>query len=222
MKASLLAPLLIGSILPWPFAEDRSVEGFELHGSASALDSGCVQLTPDVRWSSGSAWSRRPLDLGRPFDLSMRLFFGDRDALGADGIVFALTTNGGTGYRGEGLGYAGLRTSLGIELDTYQNRRQNDPTADHLALLINGVPYHRSQAGLVELPNLEDGKQHAFRVTWAPDESELKVYLDGKHLATYPGWVVRRLFGSKASVSWGLTAATGRKTNAHVVCFDAD
>ena len=114
-----------------------------------------------------------------------------------------------------------MRGALGIEFDTYQNRRQGDPAADHLALLVNGHTYHGG-AEVVELPNLEDGRRHALSVTWAPKADVLTVSLDGETLARYPGRIVRQVFGGQSVVRWGLTAGTGRKTNRHDVCFDSD
>lgn len=220
MKNSLLALLFIGWIAPPPPATQSSVKSFELSGSAKVLDANCIRLTPDAPWASGSAWAKAALDLAKPFDLEMGLAFGEKDEIGADGIVFVLTPNPHTGWRGEGLGFAGLRPSLGIELDTYQNWRQNDPSADHLALVVNGFVYHRGgEVPMVELPNLEDGRRHPFRVTWSPAQDELKVFLDGALRATYPGGVVREVFGADAVVSWGLTAGTGRKSNPQDVCF---
>jgi hypothetical protein len=219
LKNTLLASLLVAWIAPPPAADEKAVESFELHGAATALDAECVRLTPDAPWASGSAWSKTPLDLAEPFDLRMHLAFGETDALGADGIVFVLGPRRDTGWRGEGIGYAGLRDALGIEIDTYQNWRQGDPSADHLALLAHGHVGHRGSP-VVELPNLEDGQKHAFRVTWSPEADALKVFLDGELRATYPGAVVRGVLGEDATVSWGLTAGTGRKTNAHDVCVE--
>ena len=220
MKSILVAPLVVASFLTWPSTKERPVDGFELRGSASALDDDCIALTPDVRWASGSAWSKTPLDLDQPFDIRLGLGFGDKDQLGADGIVFALAGDRRTGYRGEGLGYAGLRGSIGLELDTYQNHRQGDPAADHLALLVDGSPYHHHRSSVVPLPNLEDGRRHALRVVWSPSADTLEVFVDGTRAATYPGALVREVLGSASPVSWGLTAGTGRKTNAHVACLD--
>lgn len=222
MKTTILAPLLTAAFLPWPFSSEESpTVKMELRGDAAAISDRCVQLTPDSQWARGSVWALAPVDLGQPLDIQMSLSFGDRDALGADGIVFVLSPHRGTGIRGEGLGYGGLRESIGLELDTYQNRRENDPAADHLALLTDGSPYHFDPARVVELPNLEDGRTHTLRIQWRPQSDELNVSLDGRLTATYPGAVVRAHLGDGAQVYWGVTASTGRKANPHQVCIDA-
>lgn len=221
LKPTLLAPLVAAWLTPPPAAPPKNLtDDFTLQGSATVLDEQCLRLTPDAQWSSGSAWSKTALDLDEGFDVRVQLGFGDRDALGADGIVFVLSPQRQTGWRGEGMGFAGLRGALGIELDTYQNHRQGDPAEDHLALLVDGVTYHRGGEGhLVRLPNLEDGRRHDFRVTWTPKADVLRVSLDGKVVATYPGHVLRHVFDGDSVIYWGFTAGTGRKTNAHDVCF---
>ena len=218
MKNTLLATLFIAWIIPSP---KSPVKALELGGSAVVHGADCVRLTPDTPWVSGSAWSKKALELSEPFDLKMNLVFGSKDAWGADGIVFVLSSSPQTGWRGEGLGFGGLRNSLGIEFDTYQNGRQNDPEADHMALVTNGRVGHALDFGtVVELPNLEDGRPHALRVVWSPKKGQLQVHLDNKLRATYPATVLHRVFGPQASVHWGLTAGTGRKSNAHDVCFN--
>ena len=223
LRSPLFVPVVVAPILAVSFLcpgnqDKRPVDKYELGGAAQALNDECVRLTPDAPWAQGSVWADERLDIAKPFNVTVSLNFGDRDALGADGIVFALSPVRATGWRGEGIGYAGLRGSVGIELDTYQNRREHDPADDHVGLLLDGSPVHGEFAP-VALPNLEDGRPHALRVEWAPSEDQLKVHVDGTHRATYPGHVIREVLGSDAKVSWGLTAGTGRKSNPHDVCF---
>lgn len=232
LKSSLLAPLVVAwfTLSPPPTVK-RSVDEFTLQGTAAVLDENCIRLTPDTRWASGAAWSKTPINLKESFDVTVNLGFGSRDALGADGIAFVLTARPRLGWRGEGMGFAGQRASLGIELDTYQNWRENDPAADHLALVTFGTVFHPRdednpwdlpRSGIVELPNLEDGRRHALRVRWSPNTNVLEVFVDGTLRATYPGALIQRVFGNQSQVTWGLTAATGRKTNPHDVCLDAE
>lgn len=219
MKPSIIAPLLIGSFWFAPPA-NRAVDEFDVQGTARVLDDDCIRLTPDARWAAGAAWSKAPLSLDEAFELSMRLGFGSRDALGADGIVLTLTTEKTLGWRGERIGLAPHAATFAIELDTYSNPRQNDPEADHLAFDVHGSTYHHARTGQlapVELPNLEDGRHHALRVVYDPSTS-LTVSLDGVERATFPAEELRRIFGGRPTVSWGLSASTGRKANPHDVC----
>ena len=215
LRAPLLIPLVVPPLLAVSFLatmenDQRVIDGYEMGGDARALNDECVRLTPDARWAEGSVWAKEMLDLSRPFEVTVDLRFGERDALGADGIVFALSPIRATGWRGEGMGYAGLRRSIGIELDTYQNWREGDPVEDHLGLLLNGSPYHGDIAP-VALPNLEDGRSHTLHVEWAPAADELRVHLDGVQRANYPGGTLRQVLDTDAKVSWGLTAGTGAR-----------
>lgn len=199
------------------FAQD-SVEDFQLGGVAQVLDKECIRLTPDQPYLSGSAWYERPVDLSKPFEMRMQLVLGDKDLDGADGIVFVFHPSMRTGFRGEGMGFAGLVPSLGIEFDTYQNFHLDDPFADHLALMTNGESFHGGGT-VVELGNLEDGARHPLRIVWDP-ESGLRLILDGKLRATHPPAAVRAVFGSNPVVYWGMTAATGRLSNRQDVCIE--
>ena len=104
-----------------------SVQDFKLGGSARILNDECIRLTDDVQFLSGSAWYEKAIDLDQPFELTVCLVLGKNDELGADGVGFIFHPSMRTGYRGEGMGFAGLYPSLGIEFDTYQNYHLGDP-----------------------------------------------------------------------------------------------
>lgn len=197
-----------------------SVEQFRLGGSARVLNDECIRLTPDAQWRSGSAWYEDAIDLSKPFELTLCLVLGENDDLGADGISFVFTPNAQTGYRGEGMGFAGLVPSLGIEFDTYQNLHLADPTQDHVAIAINGRVHHAaSVSGPTPVGNLEDGNKHLLWINWDPYEQRLEVQLDGQTRAQLSADLVKEVFRGKSSVYWGVTAATGRKTNYQDICI---
>ena len=197
-----------------------SVREFKLGGSAEILSEECIRLTPATPFVSGSAWFQNPMDLEYPFELTVDLVLGENDELGADGIVFVFHPSMQTGYRGEGMGFAGLYPSLGIEFDTYQNYHLGDPAADHVAIMPHGQPMHRaSLQGPTNLPNLEDGAKHALTISWSPGTKTLKVNLDGVDRATLTRDIVQDIFGGNSKVYWGATAATGRKVNFQDVCI---
>lgn len=197
-----------------------SVQDFKLGGSARILNDECIRLTPEGEYNSGSAWFQNAMDLEYPFELTVDLVLGNNDELGADGIVFVFTPTMQTGYRGEGMGFAGLYPSLGIEFDTYQNFHLGDPAADHLAIMPHGQPHHaRSLVGPIELPNLEDGAKHPLTISWNPGNTRLTIELDGKVVASMQRDIVSDIFGGNSKVFWGATAATGRKINFQDVCI---
>lgn len=197
-----------------------SVEEFKLGGSARILNDECIRLTPDVQFASGSAWYEKAIDLNQPFELTVCLVLGKRDELGADGIGFVFHPVMRTGYRGEGMGFAGLYPSLGIEFDTYQNYHLADPEGDHIAISVNGQPHHyASVVGPVEVNNLEDGNKHLLWIQWDPLDKELVIQLDGVERARMAEDIVTKIFQGNPSVYWGVTAATGRKMNFHDICI---
>lgn len=208
--------LLLGLSL----SAQSSVEEFKLGGYATIFNDECIRLTPDRPFTSGSAWYEQPIDLRQPFELTVCLVLGTNDELGADGIGFIFHPTMQTGYRGEGMGFAGLVPSLGIEFDTYQNYHLADPPADHLAVNLNGQPHHfASIAGPVELPNLEDGNKHLLWVRWDPGVNKLVIHLDGVPRVDLALNLITEVFDGNPRVFWGVTAATGRKTNFHDICI---
>ncbi|MEO1171154.1 MAG: L-type lectin-domain containing protein, partial [Myxococcota bacterium] len=211
------ATVLLMPSLAWA---QNSVEEFALGGSASLVSRDCIRLTPDEQFVSGSAWYKAPVNLTRPFEMELKIVLGEKDLEGADGIVFVFHPSPQTGWRGEGMGFAGLVPSLGIEFDTYQNFHLNDPAVDHLALLIDGEMYHGPETlKPVAFNNLEDGKRHPLKITWEPSRG-LKILLDGKLRAAYPPAVVKNTFSGTPIVYWGMTAGTGRLSNYQDVCIE--
>ncbi|MEM6533761.1 MAG: L-type lectin-domain containing protein [Myxococcota bacterium] len=217
MKKSFAVGLLL---VPSLAMAQSSIEEFALGGSASPVSRECIRLTPDEQYVSGSAWYKAPVNLARPFEMELKIVLGEKDLEGADGIVFVFHPSPQTGWRGEGMGFAGLVPSLGIEFDTYQNFHLNDPPVDHLALLINGEMVHGGN-GLapVAFNNLEDGKRHPLKISWEPNRG-LKIMLDGKLRAAYPAAIVKATFGGTPIVYWGMTAGTGRLSNYQDVCIE--
>ncbi|MEM6395345.1 MAG: L-type lectin-domain containing protein [Bacteroidota bacterium] len=215
-----LVTIFLLSILASVLSAQGSVRDFDLGGSAYILNEECIRLTPDIQYMSGSAWHREPIDLSKGFEMLICLVLGEKNLLGADGIVFVFHPSKLTGYRGEGMGFGGLVPSLGIEFDTYQNAHLGDPSADHLSIMPNGRMHQvQSLLGPVLLPNLEDGAKHPLRILWDPELQQLEIQLDGEQRALYEGDIVNEIFGGNSIVYWGATAATGRKSNFQDVCI---
>lgn len=198
-----------------------SIEDFRLSGAAQEISETCIRLVPDVQYSSGSAWYKYPINLNEPFEMEICLMLGEKDEDGADGIVFVFYPQMmNTGFWGEGMGFAGLRPSLGIEFDTYTNYHLNDPIEDHLAIMTNGqISHYGNITEPVLLNNLEDGERHRMRILWNPLEQLLDVYLDDDLKSQLSGDLVGDLFRGNPSVYWGVTAATGRLSNNHEICI---
>jgi len=128
----------------------------------------CIELTSGDYQTDGNAWKKQLLDLSWNFDKTFRIFLGESDA-GSDGIVFALQSQGGTavGYGGGGLGFYSIKPSLGVEVDTKLYYYDRDIDDDHLAVDVNGSPWHKGHAPVYAREperNIEDGREHRLRV----------------------------------------------------------
>ena len=203
-------------------AQRPTVEDFTISGDTYLTDEECFRLTDEVDYSSGSIWYRKPIDLRESFSIRLSIMAGCEDRSGADGMVFAFTPQANiTGFRGEGIGYSGLRPSVGIEIDTWLNEHLGDPIEDHLAIMVNGrVGHWNDLAGPVKIPNIEDCNRHGFYIHWNATTQRLAVEIDGQELIAAQFDLVGKIFGGNPVVYWGMTAATGRYNNMHEVCFD--
>ncbi len=163
-----------------------------------------------------------PIDLKASFRMELKLMFGCDDIGGADGVVFVfMPYQGMEGRQGEGMGFSGLRPSLGIEIDTWENEHLFDPPEDHVAILRDGyVNHYYNLVGPNVIKNVEDCALHDLTVVWNHAEYELSVQLDGSTIISYTGDIVNEIFGGRSTVYWGVTAATGRYFNRQEICFD--
>ena len=224
MKKTPLTLLLLCAAL-WLGAQ-LTPDDFIAYGATRSGDGQCYALTADANWEGGSIWYREAIDLREPLSLELDMFFGCRDQDGADGMVLVLHSRPRQlGYRGEGMGFAGLFPALGIEMDTYQNYNRADPTFDHLALLANGDPghYHGLTDPVRFLPgvdNIEDCQSHRVRLEWTPDNERLIISVDNRPRINQRLPLVDALFDGNPIVHFGVTAATGGKTNRHEVCWE--
>ena len=222
--SSRVCLITIGLLSQWILLAQESLIGvkdFVLSGDAQIIGDQCIRLTPPVDWAGGSAWYREAIDLRGSFQMEMDLMFGCDDVGGADGIVFAFTPYQGiTGYMGEGMGFSGLRPSLGLEIDTWENEHLLDPPEDHIALLQHGhVNHGYNLKGPIVIPNVEDCQLHKLAIYWDHSTTELSVVLDGKNILSYQDDIVESIFFGDSKLYWGVTAATGRYHNQHEICF---
>lgn len=194
---------------------------FYAAGDAVIRGEECFQLTFDQNWSAGSIWYKEAIDLSRSFEMELELMLGRKDRMGADGIVFIFHSERiRLGYAGEGMGFAGLVPSIGIEVDTWENDHLLDPAEDHIAILKNGsVAHYNNLAGPIKINNVEDGRNHKFKIVWDAGIQELSIYLDGRKKLSAREDIVRTIFRGNSKVYWGISSATGRYNNNHEVCL---
>lgn len=203
-------------------AQVPQITDFRLDGDARQSGDNCIILTPDYQWSSGSIWYRKAISLKSSFDMQLRVMLGCKDRDGADGMVFVFHSYAErTGYRGEGMGFAGLNPAIGIEIDTWQNEHLGDPWQDHVAILRDGSVNHGfNLAGPNRIPNIEDCREHDLNINWAANTQTLSVRIDGEEVISLKRDLVRTIFRGKDKVYWGVTSATGNYNNRQAVCFE--
>jgi len=196
-----------------------------LVGSAS-LDGENVVITPDEGEKIGAAWYAKPIDLSRDADLRFRVYLGDKDEEGADGLTFILAAEQGGTDSGQGLGYQGIEKSLAIEIDTYPNDGEHlgddlaDPAADHVTIDIDGsVDHHDSDRPLAELDNIEDGQEHVLRIQWVAAERTLRVFIDDMETPRieYGADIVAEFLDGKTAARLGVAGSTGMAANRQYV-----
>lgn len=219
-KLLCLVFLLVG--LGQSLAQRPTVEDFTMSGDTYLTEDECFRLTDEYDYSSGSIWYKVPIDLRNAFSIRLSIMAGCQDTEGADGMVFAFAPRANvTGYRGEGIGYSGLRPSVGIEIDTWLNEHLGDPVEDHISIMLNGrVGHWNDLVGPVKIRNIEDCERHGFYVNWDPAKQKLSVEIDGVEVIAGTHDLINKVFGGRSIVYWGMTAATGRYNNIHEVCFD--
>ncbi|GJM35549.1 MAG: hypothetical protein DHS20C18_45500 [Saprospiraceae bacterium] len=195
---------------------------FQAYGDAVFTGDQCFQLTNAYNWSGGSIWYKKGIDLHASFSLELSLMMGCKDVDGADGMAFVFHPEFlAQGYQGEGMGFAGLRPSLIVEIDTWENEHLGDPPQDHVALLRDGSPNHRyGLAGPNIINNIEDCRQHKVKLDWNPQAQSLQLSIDNKKVLTYSADIVKKIFHNNPVVYFGVTSATGAYNNRHEICFE--
>ncbi len=201
---------------------------FKLSGNAVFIDSGCARLTTATYNQSGSLWYQQRIDLNYDFEVDARINLGNIDGGGADGITFSLQPlSNNIGGAGGGIGILGVKPSISVEFDTWQN---DDPPYDHIALIRDGNVDHFLSPGttlqgpfplLPNQANAEDGRYRPVRFVWNASAKRFQAYYDGVLLIDIVQDLINTVFGGNPYVYWGFTAATGAAINEHTVCLDA-
>jgi hypothetical protein len=170
-----------------------------------------IILTPDD--GVGSAWFKTPVNLSKDFTITFKVYLGNRDSDGADGVCFVIQSQGTNvcGKTGGGLGYEEIPNSVAIEFDTYKNENRNDISEDHMAIDVDGVTNHNTNKNNyntpdpVKLGNIEDGNEHTVTVTWDAKNKKLSATFDSKSISW--NYDITQIVGKSAYI--GFTGATG-------------
>lgn len=193
------------------------------------IDTNILRLTNDL-WQSGSAFVTQPIHLrdSSGFKASFSSAFSfqitdpkgmsDADGQGADGFVFVVQTQDDeVGSVGGGLGYEGIKPSIGIEFDTWDNKANDAYNGNHIGLNINGSIISTKQ---VHLPTrINDGNIWFAWIDYSGMSELLEVRLSTENIRpeqatlSYSLNLSNILQTEKAYV--GFTSATGDSSNSH-------
>jgi hypothetical protein len=192
-------------------AESLDLKTWNFEGSARYDSSnGWIELTGPYTNQAGTAFQTVSTVDSTSIEIAFSFFVSGGS--GADGIsLTALDSTRMTsfvGSTGGGIGYAGL-PGWSVEIDTWYNAEQNDPTPDdHVSVHIDGDA--NTVRAWSALPEMEDNRWHTMEVvvvgthmTVAID-SVVYVDQDVPSLPSFPAYV-------------GFTAATGAATNYHLI-----
>ena len=164
-----LLTLLLGVAQAIEFEDFGDTNGLQLNGHTEVLetqDGTVLRLTPSEGSKAGSVFSQSPLD-ARSFSSAFRFRITDpggqvfdcNETSGADGIVFVVQpVSSDLGSVGQGIGYAGIQRSVGIELDTWCNSGNRDPNSNHLGLNLRGGVQHNDLPVVSIEPDFDNGE----------------------------------------------------------------
>jgi hypothetical protein len=191
-------------------------QNLDRNGAADILKAGparqrILRLTAGGFRQAGSAWSTTKLDVSESFSSTFKVYLHHGQP-GADGIAFLVQAEGprALGGWGGGLGYRGIKRSVAVEFDTFQNTP--DPSSNHLAVVMKGNPDVHAAVGEASIPLY--GKPFEARVEYTAASGELKVFIKSLRAGATEQLVLDHtvdLAGELGSDSaWvGFTGATG-------------
>ena len=152
------------------FSDFTDTSTLSINGDATTptTDDGVVlRVTPAQSSKAGSVFSTTPLnasDFSTFFKFRITepggTVFDCNTEAGADGLVFVVqAVSSDIGGQGQGIGYDGIDTSVGVEFDTWCNAANHDPSSNHLGIVTNGEVNHGTGSPLtVDVsPDFDDG-----------------------------------------------------------------
>lgn len=179
--------------------------------SSGHLRQRILRMTAGGFRQTGSAWDKQKIDLTDSFESTFKVYL-HHGRPGADGIAFLVQAESprALGGWGGGLGYRGIRKSVAVEFDTFQNTP--DPSSNHLAVVLGGNPDVHHAVGEPSIPLY--GRPFAARVSYDADHNRVRVYVRSLRAGAREQLALEDtvdLAGETgATTAWvGFTAATG-------------
>lgn len=223
MKTAIAFPLVLSAMSPMAAADVTyvnfsSTSGLALVGSAERNGT-ALRLTRSLPDRSGAAWATSRQNVVAPFTCEFEF-----DAFGvADGMAFVIQRDAvnALGPSGQDLGYGGIANSIAVEIDTFDNPVNSDPSANHISVHTRGAAAnssnHDSSLGSTSLVlDLNDGVAHTMRIEYVP--GMLRVMVDDSTPALQVAVDIGATLNLGDGTAWvGFTAGTGGATQSHEV-----
>ena len=199
-----------------------SIQGLKLNGDAAKVGN-VLRLTEPANDEVGSAFTKKKkVDSRESFKTRFRISLHDGSGGTADGLAFVLSGagKGALGGGGGGLGYAGIESSVAVEIDTFQNfENTNEPPDDHYAVVVGG-DHQEARAAFAPPFGLAQNDTFVW-VDYKAKRKRLKVF--GAETGSKPASPfinekvnLKNLFNARRMRA-GFTASTGGDFQAHDV-----
>jgi hypothetical protein len=221
-----------------PAKAQTTLPRFNLVNNAVLLEDR-LRLTGNEGLQTGAAWLVEKQQVQDGFEVTFGWQINRANPRrGADGFAFVIHNADGQpfphillGEGRHGLGYQGIPNSLAVEFDTVQTPSADfgagtlgDPNGNHISVQTRGMEPNNANTdfslgyttqGTPAIPLFADGSVHTAKVAYKP--GTLTIFLNDltKPVLTVPVDLGTKLRLDEGKAWVGLTAATGRRFQAH-------
>jgi hypothetical protein len=150
VAAALSAATATAGSATMSYPDFSSIAGLSLNGNAAQAGS-ALRLVPAAELQAGSAWSQTTIDTTQSFESTFRADMHDGSAPPADGMTFAIQSEGPTalGDNGGEHGYGrmfstGIAPSVALDISVYPTRTRGWPRSSRSSR--TATSSHRSPA----------------------------------------------------------------------------
>jgi hypothetical protein len=214
------------------YRDFNTLDGLRFAGTAMQTDS-VLDLNGLGPKLAGAVWYYQKQPVAAGFSTTFVFHVADTSgqsdvggAKGGDGLVFVIQNSVPAPVGGAGglLGYDGIRNSIAVELDTYENDEPGfgDRNGNHVSVHTTGTGMNSASesysiASNTDIPNLSDGRPHTVTIEYV--NHAMRIYLDGCAglLLALPLDIERRILLDNGRAWVGFTAATGSAWERHVL-----
>lgn len=205
-------------------------------------------VTPDQFNQRGWVWLTNRFDLSKTQSISLRFYFGNKDAGGADGMTFTIQNDlsefNAMGWHGESLGVAWhpypsypknedtiVAPAMVVEFDTWYNGSEGDPALDHTAIFTLGDKWRRYNSDNAFLDHRRPNQIMPYKSLGNIEDNQYHYArfvwdADARKIVYYfdgrkmheQRFNLVDFLGTSEAIV-GFTASTGGARNEHKVCF---